>query len=78
MGEMKRIVTPEVLVDELPEHVRRGIDSGTRVKVTVEAGGDASPAPRPLREFFGAGRGLYATPEEAVEFIRSLRDEWDD
>ena len=30
-----------------------------------------------LVRFIGSGRGVYATPEEADAFIRSLRDEWD-
>jgi hypothetical protein len=79
MGELRRIVTDDVPVEELPERVRRGLEKGQKVRVTVEAGKapEGLPEPRPLRDFLGAGRGLYATPEEAVEFIRKLRDEWE-
>jgi hypothetical protein len=80
MGELRRIVTDDVPVEELPERMRRGLDAGQRVRVTVEAGATAErvPEPRPLRDFWGAGRGLYATPEEAVDFVGKLRDEWED
>jgi hypothetical protein len=78
MGEMKKIVTVGVLVDELPEHVRHGIDSGTRVKVTVESGAEAPAKPRPLHQMRGFAEGLYASQGiDPVEFIRQLRDEWD-
>lgn len=28
--------------------------------------------------FFGAGKGLFATPEEVDQFIRQERDAWED
>ena len=28
--------------------------------------------------FFGAGKGVFATPEEADRFIRQERDRWDE
>ena len=28
--------------------------------------------------FFGAGKGLFATPEEVDHFIRQKRDAWDE
>ncbi|MBM4035889.1 MAG: hypothetical protein FJ291_29470 [Planctomycetes bacterium] len=31
---------------------------------------------RPLKSFLGAGKGCYATPEEADAFIRRERDAW--
>ncbi len=79
MGELRRIVTDDVPVEELPERVRRGLEGGQRVRVTVETGetAEALPEPRPMRDFLGAGRGLYATPQEAIQFIRKLRNEWE-
>lgn len=31
---------------------------------------------RPITEFFGAGRGAYASPEDAERFLREERDQW--
>jgi len=33
--------------------------------------------PRTLRSMMGAGKGGYASPEEAVAFIRAERDAWE-
>ena len=30
-----------------------------------------------LSSFVGSAKGAYASPEEAVDFIRQLRDEWE-
>ena len=74
MTEQKKIVTEHFPVDRLPEELRRGIESGRMVRVVVEA---EPPQKRSLRSFLGCGKGLYATPEEAVAEIRKLRDESD-
>ena len=78
MGEEKKIVTEHYPVEKLPEELRRGIEGGEMVRVTVEAEGGATEAALPLHELMGAAKELYATPEEAMAFIRQLRDEWDD
>lgn len=35
------------------------------------------PAPH-YAAFFGAGKGLFATPEEVDQFIRQERDAWEE
>jgi hypothetical protein len=76
MTEQKKIVTEHFPVDRLPEELRRGIESGRMVRVVVEA--EVEPARIPLVDLIGSAKGLYASPEEAVAYIRALRDEWDD
>ena len=79
MGEIKKIVVEHFPADKLPEELRRGIESGQMVRVTVESDAEETAAsePRTLMSFLGSAPGLYATPEEATAFIRSLRDESD-
>ena len=77
MGEMKRMVIENYPADKLPEELRRGLETGTLVRVTIESevGTEASPK-RSLASFLGTGKGCY-TEEEAVSYIRKLRDEWE-
>ena len=75
MGEGKKIVTEHYPAEKLPEELRRGIESGGMVRVTVEQGADGDR--RSMTSFLGAAKGLYNSPEEAVKFIRRLRDESD-
>ncbi len=78
MGEISKIVTEHYPVEKLPAKLRRGLEGGQMVRVTVEAAEPTHREPRPLHELRGSAKGLYATPEEAVAFIRQLRDEWDE
>ena len=45
-----------------------------RVIVLVE---ETEQEPESLMRFFGAARGLFATPDEAEAYIRSERDAWE-
>jgi hypothetical protein len=75
MGEMKKIVMDDYPVEKLPEEMRRGLESGQVVRVTIETvEREAAATPESLISFFGAGKGCYSE-EEAVGFIRRLRDE---
>lgn len=75
MGETKKIDIEHFPVEKLPDELRRGIESGQLVRVTVESDiQEETSARQPLRSFFGAGKGCY-TEQEAVSFIRQLRDE---
>lgn len=75
MGGTKRIVTDGFPVEKLPEELRRGLESGQVVRVTVETlASHSATTPTPLTSFFGSGKGCYSE-EEAVGFIRRLRDE---
>lgn len=63
----------------LPADLRGTIDPAARVRVTVaEQRAEPPPfKPKRLRDFIGAGKGVYESPEDAVAAIRALRDEWD-
>ena len=75
MGETRKIIIDSYPAEKLPEDLRRQISAKT-VRITMET--EETPVPRkPLSSYVGAGKGLYATPEEALEAIRSLRDEWE-
>lgn len=74
MTEWTRILAEHYPVEKLPEDLRHGIASGRKVTVLLEQ--DEQAKPRPLHEMMGCAQGLYA-PEEAVSFIRDLRDESD-
>ncbi len=76
MGEIGKIVVEHYPAGKLPEELRRGLAAGQVVRVTVEAE-TAAASPRLLSEMLGCAKGLYQTPDEAVAFIRALRDEWD-
>jgi hypothetical protein len=78
MGEGKKIVVEHVRVEDLPAALREGLESGKLVRVTVEEEAPADAPPRTMRSFVGAGRGQFNSSEEIVDYIRKLRDEWDD
>ena len=77
MTELRKVVTEHVPVERLPDDLRRGLENGQLVRVTVESGEDASVPRRTFRSFVGSAPGLYGSPKDAVEFIRGLRDESD-
>lgn len=88
MGETRKIVIQHFPVEKLPAEIRSLIEGAApggdaavqTVTVTVEqnlAPAHAGPVAQSWKSFFGAGRGIYQTHEEAVEFIRALRDESD-
>lgn len=81
MGETKKIVVESFPVERLPDELRRGIENGQIVRVTIEAEDTTRVLPhtgrRTLRSFVGSAPGLYPNPGEATQFIRSLRDESD-
>jgi hypothetical protein len=77
MGEGKKIVAEHFPVEKLPDELRRGLESGEFVRVTVEQPSEAATPRRSLSSFLGAAPGLYPTPEDAVAYIRQLRDESD-
>ncbi len=76
MGEGQKIVLEHDPVDKLPAKLRRGLDAGMSATVTVEINMPAeAPSRRTLVSLIGTGQGIYATPVEAVDAIRTLRDE---
>jgi hypothetical protein len=73
MNEQKKIIVEHYPAKKLPDELRRGIDDRSTVRVTVEAEPDGDLL-RPLLPLLGTGHGAYSE-EEAVSFIRRLRDE---
>ena len=76
MTEMKTIVFESFPVERLPAEIRARIEGSGMVRLTVESK-DPVPETMALRSFLGAATGLFSSPQEAVEFIRMLRDESD-
>ena len=75
MGETRKIIVENYPAHKLPEDLRRGLGQLGNVRVTVEAAGTVEK--KPLTSFVGSAAGCYATPEDAVSAVRSLRDEWE-
>lgn len=79
MAETNKVVTKHYPVEKLPEELWRGMSGGELVRVTVAPDEPPSAAPRPLHEMRGFAAEQYARHGlDPVEFIRQLRDEWDD
>ena len=72
MGETTKIVTEHYPAEKLLEELRAGLETGQLVRVTVEPE-EPGKAGFDLMSLMGAGAGVY-TPEEAVSYIRALRD----
>jgi hypothetical protein len=74
---MSTLIRRVVRVDELPAAWRAHVTlpPETFVTVTVEAP-EPPPSGRPLRDFIGSGRGLFASIEEVDDFIRRERESW--
>lgn len=75
MSEKRKIVVEDYPIEKLPEDLRRGMEQLGKVRVTVESAN--SDREKPLASFVGSATGCYATPEDAVLAVRSLRDEWE-
>lgn len=69
-----KIVTEHYPAEKLPEELRGGIDPDAEVRVTIEVATSPTRDIPSLMSFLGAGKGVYSE-EEAVSYIRSLRDE---
>jgi len=71
---MTKVIRDHYLAEKLPEELRGEIDPKALVRVVVET--EQTEEMVKLSELIGAGRGIYRSPEEAVEAIRRLREEW--
>ncbi len=79
MADTGRTMTRRLPLEKLPDVLRQGFEGVQYVRVTVEADDLQVAEPRPLHEMAGFAAELYASHGLApVEFIRQLRDEWDD
>ncbi len=70
---IKQIVT--VQPDKRVELTADELVPGRRVEVIVLVGEE--PRRKSYRALLGSGRGAYATPAEADDYLGRLRDEWD-
>lgn len=57
----------------LPE----GVEAEVIVLWSEAAEADMSAELPPLESMFGAASGVFQTPDEADQYLRELRDEWD-
>jgi len=71
MRRRVKVVTDGVITIECPD-----LRQGDEVLVWVEPVALTGP-PTSLAGLMGGGKGCYATAEEADQFIRQERDEWD-
>jgi AbrB family looped-hinge helix DNA binding protein len=78
----------------LPKNLRKeiGLKEGDLLDARAEAGAiilvpqktsrrrssRAKPSPQQLMRYFGAGRGLFDSPEDVDAFIRREREAWSD
>lgn len=75
MSERSKITVEHFPVSRLPDELQRGLDRDAVATITIEQ--EETSEPRSLRSFIGAAKGVYSSPEEAVAFIRRLRDDWE-
>lgn len=82
---MNRIVREHYPVENLPEDLRAELGSVTSVRVTVEPtpsqdickdSSSTREALKRMRELVRSGKVKSVTSQEAVDRIRTLRDEW--
>ena len=76
---MNKIIRKHYTVDKLPEDLRVLLDPSKPVTLVIEQEDEAtqSGTKESFRRFFGAAKEQNTSVREAVERIRSLRDEWD-
>ena len=76
---MKTVVVWNFPAEKLPEELRGDIDPKAKVHVTVRADEElpAESAMPSLVSLIGSARGVYASPDEALDYVRRLRDEWE-
>lgn len=71
---MNSIVKPNYPVERLPDDLRGDLSAGTKVTVVVHVHTNEGPLSRFVGRF--SQKGIEG--KQAVERIRSLRDEWGD
>ena len=75
MSERPKVIVEHYPVHRLPEELQRGLNRDSVAKITIEL--EEEEVQRSLTSYIGSAKGSYSRPEEAVEAIRKLRDEWD-
>lgn len=77
MTEHRKIVVEHYPVDRLPLELQAGLEAVSTVRVTVEAAEVAHDRLPPLASYIGKAKGLNASPEDVLTYIRELRNEWE-
>jgi len=72
---MNKIVREHFPAERLPAELREGLAPDAHVTVTIET--EVPPEKvMTLEEMFELRRDVFSSPEEVVQHIRALRDEW--
>ena len=74
---MNRIVRRHYPASKLPEELREGLPADARVTVEVEQEEQRPERVMSLEEIFAMRQPTFKTGEEADDYVRSMRDEWD-
>ena len=74
---MNRIVRRHYPASKLPEELREGLPPGVHVTVEVEQEEERPARVMTLEEIFAMARPVFKSGEEADEYVRSMREEWD-
>jgi len=72
---VNKIVKEHYPISKLPEDLRTGLDPDAEARVVVEQVKKPKKV-MTLEEMFAARRTVFNSPEEVVQHVRSLRDEW--
>jgi len=74
---MNKIVRAHYPAEKLPRELREGLAPDARVTVTIEP--ETTPVDKmSLEELFALRRDVFASAEDAAQYIRAMRDEWGD
>ena len=71
---MTKIVRDHYPAAKLPDDLRGAIDPKVSVRVVVET--EEHRKVSAFSDLVGSGRGVYKSPEEALDTVRRLREEW--
>jgi hypothetical protein len=74
MSKHSKIVVEHYPVRRLPEELQSGLDRDQLAKVTIEVSGEEET--NSLKSYVGSARGVYRTPDDALDAIREQRDGW--
>jgi hypothetical protein len=76
---MNKIIRKHYAVDKLPDDLRALLDPSKPVTLVIEQedGPPQGASGRTFMRFYGAAKDRKTSVTEAVERIRSLRDEWE-
>lgn len=77
MDDTKRHIVEDYPAEKLPDELRGDIDPSHRARIIVEDLSTQTKNGRWHLRHFGAAADRNTSVDEAVQRVRSLRDEWD-